>query len=40
MGSSSRRSGNGWSVGGDNTAAAETGAGAASLTVDAQSAAT
>jgi hypothetical protein len=33
---SSRRSGNGWAVGGDNTAAADVGAGAASLTVDAQ----
>jgi hypothetical protein len=37
---SDRRSGNGWSVGGDNTAAADTGAGAASLTVDAQCAST
>lgn len=37
---SSRRSGNGWSVGGDNTAAADVGAGAASLTVDAQCAPT
>lgn len=37
---SSRRSGNGWSVGGDNTAAADTGAGAATLTVDAQCAST
>jgi hypothetical protein len=34
---SSRRAGNGWAVGGDNTAAADVvGAGAASLTVDAQ----
>ena len=33
---SSRRSGNGWAVGGDNTAAADVGAGPASLTVDAQ----
>jgi hypothetical protein len=37
---SSRRSGNGWAVGGDNTAAADVGAGAASLTVDAQCAST
>jgi hypothetical protein len=37
---SSRRAGNGWAVGGDNTAAASTGGGAATLTVDAQCAAT
>jgi hypothetical protein len=37
---SSRRSGNGWAVGGDNTAAADVGAGPASLTVDAQCAPT
>ena len=33
---SSRRAGNGWAVGGDNTAAAGTGGGPATLTVDAQ----
>lgn len=33
---SERRSGNGWAVGADNTAAADTNAGAATLTVDAQ----
>jgi hypothetical protein len=37
---SSRRAGNGWAVGGDNTAAADVGAGPASLTVDAQCAST
>ena len=37
---SERRSGNGWSVGADNTAAADTAAGPASLTVDAQCATT
>jgi hypothetical protein len=37
---SSRRSGNGWAVGGDNTAAAGVGGGPASLTVDAQCAST